>query len=88
MVKNPPANAGDMGLIPGSGGSCGGEDWNHEKKMIKDYPYNIGEKYYQFADNPKAYARMVLRKDRMAVIRKTVMETGHRIKCYIRHDGH
>ena len=56
--------------------------------MIKDYPYNIGEKYYQFADNPKAYARMVLRKDRMAAIRKTVMETGHRIKCYIRHDGH
>ena len=62
--------------------------WNHEKKMIKDYPYNIGEKYYQFAGNPKAYARMVLRKDRMAAIRKTVMETGHRIKCYIRHDGH
>ena len=23
MVKNPPANAGDMGLIPGSGGSPG-----------------------------------------------------------------
>ena len=26
MVKNPPANAGDMGLIPGSGRSSGQED--------------------------------------------------------------
>ena len=26
MVKNPPANAGDVGLIPGSGGYPGGGD--------------------------------------------------------------
>ena len=28
MVKNPPANAGDKGLIPGSGRSLGGGDGN------------------------------------------------------------
>ena len=28
MVKNPPANAGDVGLIPGSGGSPGGGNGN------------------------------------------------------------
>ena len=28
MVKNPPANAGDMGLIPGSGRSPGGGNGN------------------------------------------------------------
>ena len=27
MVKNPPANAGDVDLIPGSGGSPGGRKW-------------------------------------------------------------
>ena len=28
VVKNPPANAGDAGLIPGSGRSPGGENGN------------------------------------------------------------
>ena len=28
VVKNPPTNAGDMGLIPGSGRSPGGENGN------------------------------------------------------------
>ena len=28
MVKNPPTNAGDVGLIPGSGRSLGGGDGN------------------------------------------------------------
>ena len=28
VVKNPPANAGDMGLIPGLGGSPGGGPGN------------------------------------------------------------
>ena len=28
MVKNPPANAGDMGSIPGSGRSSGGGNGN------------------------------------------------------------
>ena len=28
QVKNPPANAGDAGLIPGSGGSPAGEHGN------------------------------------------------------------
>ena len=28
MVRNPPANAGDMGSIPGSGRSPGGENGN------------------------------------------------------------
>ena len=28
VVKNPPANAGDTGLIPGSGGSPGGGNGN------------------------------------------------------------
>lgn len=27
VVKNPPANAGDRGWIPGSGGSSGGREW-------------------------------------------------------------
>ena len=29
MVKNPPANAGDVGLIPGSGRSPGGGNATH-----------------------------------------------------------
>ena len=28
VVKNPPANAGDMSLVPGSGGSPGGGNGN------------------------------------------------------------
>ena len=28
VVKNPPANAGDMGLVPGLGGSPGGGNGN------------------------------------------------------------
>ena len=29
MVKNPPANAGDAGSVPGSGRSPGGGNGNH-----------------------------------------------------------
>ena len=33
MVKNPPANARDMGLIPGWGRSPGGEDGNLTRRI-------------------------------------------------------
>ena len=43
MVKNPPANAGDMGLIPGLGGShmpCGAA----KKKKSLDFPGDAVDK--------------------------------------------
>ena len=35
VVKNPPANAGDMGLIPGSGRSSGREDPLEEEMVTR-----------------------------------------------------
>ena len=36
VVKNLPANAGDMGLIPGPGGYCMPQDHNaHELQLLK-----------------------------------------------------
>ena len=39
MVKNPPANAGDAGLIPGSGRSPGGGNGNHSSILAWEIPW-------------------------------------------------
>ena len=38
MVKNPPTNAGDMGLIPGSGTSSGGAHGNPRQYSCLENP--------------------------------------------------
>ena len=42
MVKNPPANAGDRGLIPGSGRSVGEGNGNPLQHSCLGNPKNIG----------------------------------------------
>ena len=42
MVKNPPANAGDSGLIPGSGRSLGEENGNPLQYSCLRNPMDIG----------------------------------------------
>ena len=42
MVKNPPANAGDRGLIPGSGRSAGEGNGNLLQHSCLGNPKNIG----------------------------------------------
>ena len=39
VVKNPPANAGDAGLIPGSGRSPGGGNGNHSSILAWEIPW-------------------------------------------------
>ena len=39
MAKNPPANAGDAGLIPGSGRSPGGGNGNHSSILAWEIPW-------------------------------------------------
>ena len=41
-VKNPPANAGEMGLIPGSGRSPGEENGNPLQYSCLEYPMDRG----------------------------------------------
>ena len=42
VVKNPPANAGDMGSIPGLGGSSGKENGNPLQYSCLGNPINRG----------------------------------------------
>ena len=42
VVKNPPANAGDMGLVPGSGGSPGGGPDNPLQHPCLENPMERG----------------------------------------------
>ena len=42
MVKNPPANAGDMGSIPGSGISPGEENGNPFRYSCQENPMDRG----------------------------------------------
>ena len=42
VVKNPPANAGDMGLIPGSGGSSGEGHGNPLQYSCLENPMDRG----------------------------------------------
>ena len=42
MVKNLPANAGGLGLIPGSGRSCGGEHGNPLQYSCLENPMDRG----------------------------------------------
>ena len=42
VVKNLPANAGDMGLIPGSGRSPGGGNGNPLKYSCLENPMDLG----------------------------------------------
>ena len=39
VVKNPPANAGDMGSIPGSGRSAGGGHATHSSILARRIPW-------------------------------------------------
>ena len=39
VVKNPPANAGDMGSIPGSGRSAGGGHATHSGILARRIPW-------------------------------------------------
>ena len=39
MVKNPPANAEDVGSIPGSGRSPGGRNSNHSSLLAWEIPW-------------------------------------------------
>ena len=42
VVKNPPASAGDVGLIPGSGRSAGGENGNPLQDSCLEYSMDRG----------------------------------------------
>ena len=42
VVKNPPANVGDMGLLPGSGRSPGGGNGNPFQYSCQDNPMDRG----------------------------------------------
>ena len=42
MVKNPPANAGDVGLIPESGRPLGGGNSNPRQYSCLDNPMDVG----------------------------------------------
>ena len=42
MVKNPPTNVGDAGLIPGSGRSPGGGNGNPLQYSCQENPTDIG----------------------------------------------
>ena len=42
MVKNPPANGGDQGLIPGLGGSLGEESGNPLQYSFPEKPIDRG----------------------------------------------
>ena len=42
MVKNPPVNAGDVGSIPGSGKSPGGEEGNPVQCSCRENPMDRG----------------------------------------------
>ena len=42
VVKNPPANAGDVGLIPGWGRSSGERNGNPFQYCCLGYPIDIG----------------------------------------------
>ena len=42
VVKNPPASAGDVGLIPGSGRSAGGENGNPLQDSCLENPTDRG----------------------------------------------
>ena len=51
VVKNPPANAGDvrvMGLILGSGGSPGGENETHSSMLAWRIPWTEEPGWLQF----------------------------------------
>ena len=39
MVKNPPANAGDLGSIPGTGRAPGEEKVNHSSILAWEIPW-------------------------------------------------
>ena len=39
LVKNPPANAGDQGLIPGLGRSPGKESATHSRILAQEIPW-------------------------------------------------
>ena len=39
MVKNPPANEGDMDLIPESGKYCGDRNGNHSRILDWEIPW-------------------------------------------------
>ena len=41
MVKNPPANAGNMGLVPGSGRSPGGANGNPLQCSSWEIPWTV-----------------------------------------------
>ena len=42
VVRNPPTNAGDVGLIPGSGRSLGGGDGNPVQRSCLENPVDRG----------------------------------------------
>ena len=60
MVKNPPANAGDAGLIPGSGKSPGEANVNPlqysrlenpmDREALRDTVHGVGKSLTQLSD--------------------------------------
>ena len=50
VVKNPPANAGDMGSIPGSGRSPGLESGNTLQYSCLENPMGRGALWLQFTE--------------------------------------
>ena len=50
VVKNPPANAGDMGSIPGSGRSPGLESGNTLQYSCLENPMDRGALWLQFTE--------------------------------------
>ena len=53
VVKNPPANAGDMGSIPGSGRSLGEGNGTHSSILAWKIPQTDEPGELQFMESPR-----------------------------------
>ena len=58
VVKNPPANTGDLGSIPGSGGSPGGGNGNLLQYSCLENPMDRGDEWSTVHGVAKSQARV------------------------------
>ena len=58
MAKNPPANAGDVGLIPGSGGYSGEEMATHSRILAWEIPWTEEPGQLQSVGSQKSWTRL------------------------------
>ena len=59
MVKNPPANAGDVGSIPGSGRSLGEGNGTHSSILAWEIPWREEPGGLQSTGSQKSWTRLI-----------------------------